>query len=72
MVTTNETRQESRVRSLARRRGYVVRKSRQWKNVPNVDNCGAYRLIDTEINGIVLGSRYDATLDDIEQWLTEP
>jgi hypothetical protein len=33
-------RDESRVRSLARRRGYVVRKSRQWKHVPNMDNHG--------------------------------
>ena len=64
------TKQESRVRSLAHRHGYKVRKSRQWKNVPNLDNFGDYQLIDTEINGVVLGSRYDATLDLIEEWLT--
>ena len=45
-------RDESRVRSLARRRGYVVRKSRQWKHVPNMDNHGEYMRFDTSLNEI--------------------
>ena len=64
----NSTRQESRVRSLARRNGYVVRKSRVWLNV-NFDNQGEYMLLDVETNLAVLGSRFDATLDDLEGWL---
>jgi hypothetical protein len=34
------TKQESRVRSLAQRRGYRVHRSRQWKHVPHLDNFG--------------------------------
>ncbi len=56
---------------MARRKGYVVRKSRQRNYVPNLDNHGYYMLLDAERNLIVLGSRFDATLGDIEQFLTE-
>ncbi len=63
------TTQECRVRSRARRAGYRVRKSRQWKHVPNLDNFGEYMLIDADRNFVVCGSRYDATLDDIEAFL---
>jgi hypothetical protein len=62
--------EESRVRSLARRRGYVVRKSRQWKHVPNLDNFGDYMLCDARTNFVVLGSRFDATLEDIDAYLS--
>ena len=46
---------ENRVRRLARRRGYVVRKSREWKYVPTLENHGEYMLIDhhTEQNNDV-------------------
>ena len=62
-------RDESRVRSLARRRGYVVRKSRQWKHVPNMDNHGEYMLIDANTNFVVLGERFDTSLNEIEAYL---
>jgi hypothetical protein len=62
--------QEARVRSLARRMGYSVRRSRQRANVPNIDNLGQFRLVDAERNLIILGERFDATLDDIEDYLT--
>ncbi len=46
---------ENRVRRLARRHGYVVRKSREWKYVPTLENHGEYMLIDhhTEQNNDV-------------------
>jgi hypothetical protein len=62
-------RDESRVRSLARRRGYVVRKSRQWMHVPNMDNHGEYMLIDANTNFVVLGERFDTSLNEIETYL---
>ena len=62
--------QEARVRSLARRMGYSVRRSRQGANVPNLDNLGQFTLVDADRNWIVLGERFDATLDDIEKYLT--
>ena len=36
---------ESRVRRLAKRRGYFVRKSRQWKYIPHANNYGGYMLV---------------------------
>jgi len=60
---------ENRVRRLAQREGYVVRKSRvrDWR----YDDQGEFRLIEPTRNLCVLGSRFDATLDDIEAWLTD-
>ncbi len=37
---------ENRVRRLARRHGYAIHKSRQWRKIPNVENRGEYMLID--------------------------
>jgi hypothetical protein len=70
MQDIHASRQEARVRSLARRMGYSVRRSRQRANVPNLDNLGQLMLVDAERNRIVLGERFDATLDDIEKYLT--
>ena len=49
------SRQEARVRTRARRKGDIVRRSRQRTNVPNIDNFGEFRLIDADWNAIVLG-----------------
>ena len=64
------SRQEARVRSLARRNGYSVHRSRQRGNVPNIDNHGEFKLVDAFQNVIVLGERFDATLDEIEEFFT--
>jgi hypothetical protein len=66
---TQEKLQENRVRRMAGRAGYIVRRSRQWKHVPNLDNHGDYMLVDADSNFAVLGFRFDATLDDIADWL---
>lgn len=63
--------QDCRVRSLAQRRGYKVRKSRKWKYVPNLDNHGEYMLIDLDNGFPILGFHYDASLDDIEAFLKD-
>jgi hypothetical protein len=62
---------ENRIRGHASRRGYRVKKSRQWKHVPNGDNFGDYMLIDTATGFVVLGSRFDASLEDIEAFLQD-
>jgi hypothetical protein len=59
----SEANKESRIRKLARRHGYVVRKSREWKHVPHSNNFGHFMLLDLR-NVVILGSRFDATLDD--------
>ena len=62
-----DARQEARVRSMARRNGYVVRRSRR-----SVDahNYGDFMLVDADTNIVQLGGNFDATLDEIERWLT--
>jgi hypothetical protein len=60
-----DRKQESRVRSLARRAGYSVKKSRRAFSSANF---GDFMLVD-EDNSVVMGSRFDATLDDIEVFL---
>jgi len=64
----NEQRaRENRVRRLARRRNCRIIKRREWKHVPHLDNYGEYMLLN-ENNWVLLGSRFDATLDDIENF----
>ena len=60
---------ESSVRGRANRRGYVIRKSRQRAHVPNIDNFGDYMLADTRSSFVVFGSRIDATLEEIDDFL---
>lgn len=60
---------ESSVRHMAKRYGYAVRKSRQRKHVPNMDNFGDYMLVDERSNFVVFGSRFDATLEEIDDFL---
>lgn len=66
--STNEVSVESRVRRLARREGYVVLKSRrQW----SLENRGEYMLLDASTNFPVCGWHYDASLDEIEEYLRD-
>jgi hypothetical protein len=60
--------QENRIRSLARRHGYCVRKSRK---ACSIDNVGDFMLVDAQSNHIVFGERFDATLDQIEGYLAD-
>ena len=57
---------EGKLRSRARRSGYAIRKSRR---PVSIDNFGEFMLVDVAMNLIVLGSRYDATLENIEEYL---
>ena len=59
---------ENRVRKLAARLGYRVEMSR----LPlDTDNRGKFQLIESDRNMVVLGERFDASLDDIEAYLTQ-
>lgn len=71
-MSNKKRNRESRVRRLAHRRGYVVRKSRRRKFVPQLNDFGWYMLIETNRNLVVLGERFDASLDDIESFLGYP
>jgi hypothetical protein len=59
---------EARARRAARALGYRIRKSREWKRVPNLDNFGGFMVIDVERNFVVAGSRFDMTAEDVLAW----
>jgi hypothetical protein len=52
----------------ARRRGYMLKKSRGgW----NLDNQGGFMLVDDSSGGVVTGSMFDLTADDVREYLDE-
>jgi hypothetical protein len=57
---------ENKVRELASRKGYRVRKSRARISS---DNRGDFMLINVDGNYVVMGGRFDATLAEIYDWL---
>ena len=72
MSTESGKNRENGIRRLARRYGYAVRKSRGRKYVPHADNFGEFMLVEANRNLVVLGERFDASLDDIEFFLGPP
>jgi hypothetical protein len=60
---------EARLRRLAKRQDLMLRKSR-WR-LGSIDNLGGYQIIEPNRNLIILGSRYELDLDDVQDFLTE-
>jgi hypothetical protein len=65
---------ENRLRRMADRQGFVLRKSR--RRDPQALDFGTYQLVDLD-NDIVLGdgavfSGFGCDLDEIEEWLNKP
>jgi hypothetical protein len=58
---------ETRLRRLADKEGLRILKSRLRH--PRADNFGLYQLIEDRRKIVVLGSKYDATLQDIANYL---
>jgi hypothetical protein len=59
---------EATIRRRAKRLGYYVSKSREWKHAPHANNRVRYMLINSN-RWIVLGMRFDASLQDIDEFL---
>jgi hypothetical protein len=59
---------ESAVRARAETRGYSIHKSRDRSIHGN--NLGEYMLVDAERNAVILGDRYNASLDEIADYLS--
>jgi hypothetical protein len=59
------------VRHLAHKHGYLIHKSHQRKHVPNSNNYGQWMLVGANGNRVILGSNFDATLQEIEALLNE-
>ena len=58
---------ESALRARARRLGYAIHKSRS-RSI-HEDNLGNYALVKEDGNQVVLGERFDATLEQIAEYL---
>ena len=58
---------ERALRAELNRDGYIIRKSR--RKTPTLDDFGGYMVLDARMNVPVLGYRWDADLDDIEEWM---
>ncbi len=59
---------ERRLRKLAQKQGFVLRKSRVQLSG---DNLGGYMIVDPDTNAVVAGERFDLDLDTVEAWLGE-
>jgi hypothetical protein len=57
---------EAAIRARAKRAGYAVQKSRQFLHL---NHNGQFRLVNAWTNSVVLGERFDATLEDIDAFL---
>jgi hypothetical protein len=68
IMAKSERNQEQRLRRRASSRGFAVYKSRQS---PHFDNQGLYMLAELRNNSLVLGERYDASLNEIEEYLKD-
>ena len=69
MTTTPEKRLEAQARRLARRAGYIARKS-NWRR-DSIDNFGGFMLVDVETGGAIAGSRFDLTAEAVIEWCRE-
>ncbi len=73
MASCVEASRESRLRSQARSRGYLIRKSRTRH--PDASDFGCYFIVEGNTNFVVAGTfatgRPEFTLDDVEIWLRE-
>jgi hypothetical protein len=58
---------ESALRAHAQRAGYAIRKSRD-RSIHG-DNFGEYMLVEVDRNFVVLGERFNASLEDITEYL---
>jgi hypothetical protein len=59
---------ENRLRRMARRQGFALRKSRTRD--PYAISFGRYWLVDVELNAAMVGDQWGVDLDAIEAFLT--
>jgi hypothetical protein len=64
---TDQSMTESAVRSRAKTRGFRVYKSRQRST--HFNNLGKFMLVESFRNMVVLGDRFDASLENISGYL---
>ncbi len=57
-----------RLRKIAQKRGFMLRKSRRPLSL---DNHGEFMIVDPSRNVVVAGERFDLDLDAVEAWLAD-
>ena len=67
-MTTTEKNLEQRLRRALYKAGYQMHKSR--KRI-SIDNLGGYMIVDYRLNFIVDGSRYDLSLHDVCEFVSD-
>lgn len=58
---------EVSLRRLAKRKGYALRKSRTC--AIHANDLGDYMLVNLEYNVVALGGNFEASLDDVAEFL---
>lgn len=69
-TTIHEKARESRLRRIARRQGLALRKSR-LRGPTHIDDQGGWMIVNPFNNTIVVGEKFDWSLDDVERYLSE-
>ena len=60
--------QERELRRVLKKAGYALHKS---PRVVFPDNFGVYMIISLESNSVAAGSRYELSLEDVQEWVNE-
>ena len=60
--------QERELRRVLNKAGYALHKS---PRVISPDNFGGYMIISLESNSVAAGSRYELSLEDVQEWVNE-
>ena len=68
-MDTTDYEKEGRLREWANSKGLLLEKSPVRD--PHADDHGLYWLLDPSRNLVVFAERHDASLDDIEEFLTQ-
>ena len=65
----DEARQEARLRRQLSAQGFALRKSRVRPENRNLNNQGAYMIVDAMRNIIVAGERFDLGLEEVKEFV---
>mgnify|MGYP007096756443 FL=1 len=60
--------QERELRRVLKKAGYALHKS---PRVVFPDNFGGYMIISLDSNSVAAGSRYELSLEDVQEWVNE-
>ena len=60
--------QERELRRVLQKAGYALRKS---PRAVSPDNFGGYMIISLDSNSVAVGSRYELSLEDVQEWVNE-